>query len=48
MTQNEQYIEQHKNTQNNTKIHRTTKKYAKQHKKYIEQHKNTQNNTKNT
>ena len=29
MTQNKQYIEQHKNTQNN-------KKYIEQHKKYIE------------
>ena len=46
-TQNQQYIEQHKNTQNNTKIHRTTQKihrktqkYIEQHKKYIEKHKN--------
>ena len=33
-SQNKQCIEQHKNTQNNTKIHRTTQK------KYIEQHNN--------
>jgi hypothetical protein len=35
------YIEKHKNTQNNTKIHRTTQKIHRTTQKYIEQHKNT-------